>query len=151
MISRASVASCPIKSFRDLVVWQRSKKLVGMSFVLARLLPPTESDLSRQIRRAAMSVPSNIAEGHGRFSRVDYARHVSIARGSLMELESLFECAEEVGYFERGRLTEPLKVSDEIGRMLWSLGRSLGSPQIPKSPKHGQGNQSASRITASGA
>jgi four helix bundle protein len=125
-----------IRSHRDLIVWQRSKKLVGICYTLASRLPPSEEyDLCRQLKRASVSVAANIAEGHGRLSRVDYARHVSIARGSLTEVECLLELAEEVGYLESGLVAEALKSTDEIGRMLWALARSLGSQQLPKSKK----------------
>ncbi len=121
-----------IRSHRDLVVWQRARKLTGSCYRLARLLPPGEQyDLQRQLQRAAISVAANIAEGHGRLSRIDYARHVSIARGSLMELECLLDLTVEVGYFDEGRIAEPMKLADEVGRMLWALARSLGSPQLP--------------------
>lgn len=122
-----------IRSHRDLIVWQRSKKLVGVCYTLASRLPPSEQyDLSRQLKRASVSVAANIAEGHGRLSRVDYARHVSIARGSLTEVECLLELTEEVGYLEAQVVADALNATDEIGRMLWALARSLGSQQLPK-------------------
>ena len=125
-----------IRSHRDLIVWQRSKKLVGVCYTLASRLPPSEQyDLSRQLKRASVSVAANIAEGHGRLSRVDYARHVSIARGSLTEVECLLELTEEVGYLEAQVVADALNATDEIGRMLWALARSLGSQQFPKATK----------------
>jgi four helix bundle protein len=121
-----------IRSHRDLVVWQRSKKLVGTCYKLTARLPPEEEfGMRRQLRRAAVSVPNNIAEGHGRLSRADYARHVSIARGSLMEVESLLDVAVEVGYVTEAQIAGAMEAADEIGRMIWSLARSLGTRQLP--------------------
>jgi four helix bundle protein len=122
-----------IRSHRDLIVWQRAKKLAGMCYRIAALLPEEERyEMKRQLRGAVSSVPHNIAEGHGRLSRVDYARHVSIARGSLMEVESILDVAIEVGYVTDDQIGAAMKTADEIGRMLWALARSLGTQQLPK-------------------
>ncbi|CAG1769626.1 hypothetical protein BAC2_00465 [uncultured bacterium] len=132
MSPQEPVAKIVIRSHRDLVVWQRARKLTGACYRLARLLPSGEQyDLQRQIQRAAISVAANIAEGHGRLSRNDYARHISIARGSLMELECLLELCVEVAYFDEAQIAEPMHAADEVGRMLWALARSLGSAQLP--------------------
>jgi four helix bundle protein len=79
---------------RQLYVWQRAMELATESFEIADQLPATgRRALADQIRRAAASVPANIAEGHGQYYRRAYARHVSIARGSLMELDTHLEIA----------------------------------------------------------
>src|SRR5262245_48278962 len=78
-----------VKSYRDLLVWQKAMNLVVESYRLANQLPKSELyGLTSQIQRAAISVPANIAEGHGRDHLGDYLRHLSIANGSLMELET---------------------------------------------------------------
>ncbi len=78
-----------VRNFRDLKVWQRAMELVVRSYKITSTFPPSERyDLVRQIRRSAVSIPSNIAEGHGRTHLGDYLRHLSIANGSLMELET---------------------------------------------------------------
>jgi len=80
-----------IKSYRDLQVWQKAMALVVESYSVTRLLPKNESyGLIGQIQRAAVSIPANIAEGHGREHLGDYVRHLSFANGSLMELETHF-------------------------------------------------------------
>ena len=135
-----------LRSHRDLIVWQRAKKLVGICYRLAALLPDEERyEMRRQLRRAAVSVPNNVAEGHGRLSRVDYARHVSIARGSLMEVESLLELAVEVGYVSEDQIANAMKLADEIGRMLWALARSLGTQQLPKGAVRARARSAALR------
>ena len=120
-----------IQSHRDLIVWQKARKLVSASYVLARQLPEDERfGMKSQVQRAALSITSNIAEGHGRLGKGDFARHLSIARGSLAELESLLEIGSDVGYFEVQETKAPLAIADEVSRMLWVLVRKLGSRQI---------------------
>src|SRR3982750_3388 len=88
-----------LRDHRDLKVWQIALDLVVESSRLGELLPPRERyGLAAQIRRAATSVPANIAEGHGRLLRGEYLHHLSIARGSLKELEIHFAVAERLKY-----------------------------------------------------
>jgi four helix bundle protein len=120
-----------ILSYRDLIVWQKARKLAASSFALARRLPADEQfGMKPQMQRAAISVTSNIAEGHGRFGKGDFARHLSIARGSLMELENLLEIGADVGYFEVEAIQAPLSIADEVGRMIFVLVKKLGSRQM---------------------
>jgi four helix bundle protein len=83
--------------------------------------------LAAQIRRAATSVPANIAEGHGRLLRGEYLHHLSIARGSLKELETHFAVVERLGYLSADQLTKALELCDFVSRMLTRLRRSLRS------------------------
>jgi len=88
-----------VKSFRDLRVWQAAMELVPAVYKLVRLLPREERfALADQMRRAAISIPSNIAEGHARRYTKEYLRHLSIAKGSLAELHTLLLLAERLGY-----------------------------------------------------
>ncbi|MBZ5502136.1 MAG: four helix bundle protein [Acidobacteriia bacterium] len=88
-----------IKSYRDLLVWQKAMDLVVASYGIAKKLPAQEMyGLVTQIQRAAASIPANIAEGHGRKHRGDYLHHLSIARGSLLELETHLLIAGRLGY-----------------------------------------------------
>jgi four helix bundle protein len=120
-----------IQSYRDLIVWQKARKLAAASYALARVLPPDERfGMKPQMQRAAISVPSNIAEGHGRFGRGDFTRHLSVARGSLMELENLLEIGVDVGYYDAESIREPLAIADEVGRMIFVLVKKLGSRQM---------------------
>ena len=120
-----------IQSHRDLIVWQKAMKLAGASYTVARQLPDEERfGLKPQIQRAAISVAANIAEGHGRLGKGDFTRHLSIARGSLAELECLLELGSTVGYYDTEVANAPLAIADEVSRMLWVLVKKLGSRQI---------------------
>ncbi len=91
-----------VRSFRDLRVWQRGMDLVLQVYDLTKRFPREELyALVQQIRRAAVSIPANIAEGHARQHRKEYLQHLSISRGSLAELLTLFLVAERVGYLKR--------------------------------------------------
>src|SRR5690242_3428082 len=92
--SEASMERRGIKHHRQLIVWQRSMELLKQSYAIARCLPAEERfGMASQLRRAAVSVPANIAEGHSRVHRGDYVHHLSIARGSLAEVETLFDAS----------------------------------------------------------
>jgi len=120
-----------IQSHRDLIVWQKARKLAAFSYTLARQWPRDERyGMKPQIQRAAVSVASNIAEGHGRFGKGDFTRHLSIARGSLTELECLLELGTDVGYFDEEATKAPLAIADEVSRRLWVLVKKLGSRQV---------------------
>ncbi len=121
-----------VKSYRDLQVWQKAMALVVESYSVTRLLPKSESyGLIGQIQRAAVSVPANIAEGHGREHLGDYVRHLSIANGSLMELETHFLITVELGYATREQTATVMSMASEVGRMLTGLTRSLRGPLTP--------------------
>jgi four helix bundle protein len=81
--------------------------------------------LTSQFRRAAVAIPANIAEGNGRAHRRAYANHVSIARGSLREVETLVEIASGLGYVKKEELTEYRELLDYVGRMLTRLLKRL--------------------------
>jgi four helix bundle protein len=94
-----------VKSFQDLRVWQSAMELVPMGYGLVRLLPREEKFVrGDQMRRAAVSVPANIAEGHARKHTKEYLQHLSIARGSLAELLTLVLLAERLGYLTRAQV-----------------------------------------------
>jgi four helix bundle protein len=121
-----------IKSYRDLQVWQKAMALVVESYSVTRLLPKSESyGLIGQIQRAAVSIPANIAEGHGREHLGDYVRHLSFANGSLMELETHFLIAIELAYVREQTLTA-MSMASEVGRMLTGLTRKLRGPLTPE-------------------
>ncbi|HKE89118.1 MAG TPA: four helix bundle protein [Gemmatimonadales bacterium] len=115
-----------IKGYRDLIVWQRSVDLALAIYDATEVFPRNEIyGLCAQMRRGAVSVPSNIAEGHGRHHLGDYLHHLSIANGSLMELETQIIIATRRRYMSpelEGVLT---KHAAEVGRMLAGLTRSL--------------------------
>ena len=129
--SQSRRASTNIQSHRDLIVWQKAGKLAALSYALARVLPKDEQyGMKQQMQRAAVSVPSNIAEGHGSVGKGVFARHLSISRGSLAELECLLELGSDVGYFDADSTKVPLAIADEVSRMLWVLVKKLGSRQV---------------------
>src|SRR5690348_3439026 len=98
--------------YRSLRVWQRAMDLVVESYALAHRLPLHERyGLASQLRRAAVSIPANIAEGNGRVHRGDYVHHLSIARGSLMELETHIEIAHRLQYLHEDDLAKSRELS----------------------------------------
>ena len=116
----------PVQSYRDLIVWQRSMEFVGLVYELSRKFPNEELfGLTSQIRRAAVSVPSNIAEGQGRKSTKDFLRHLSISYGSLMETETHGQIAEMQGYVTLEESNSLLLKSAEVGRLINGLVNSL--------------------------
>ena len=116
-------------SYRDLKVWSKSMLLVEAVYAVSGRLPKEERfGIGEQLKRAVVSVPTNIAEGGGRGSRADHARFVSIARGSLFEVETLLLIAGRLGYVDGPVLDEILPLIDEVSRMLASLRRYLRRP-----------------------
>ena len=120
-----------MQGYRDLNVWQKSMNLVTEVYRLTRAFPKVEAyGLASQMQRAAISIPSNIAEGHGLKQTLAYARHLAIASGSLAELETQLEIASRLGYLKPGD-GDVAQAAAEIGRMLVGLRRSL--ERVPKS------------------
>src|SRR5262249_10300713 len=101
-----------VKSYLDLLVWQKAMTLVVECYPLASLLPKNEAyGLVSQIQRAAVSIPANIAEGHGRDHLGDYLHHLSVANGSLMELETHLFLLPRLSYLEAEELEVSLRMS----------------------------------------
>ena len=114
-----------MQGHKDLVVWQKAMDLVGAVYRLTRAFPKEEIyGLRSQIQRAAVSVPSNIAEGHALKQTQAYVRHLAIASGSLAGLQTQLEIAGRLGYLGP-EITEVLGQADAVGRMLAGLRRSL--------------------------
>jgi len=114
-----------VKGHRDLSVWRKSMDLVTAVYSLTRTFPKAETyGLASQMQRAAVSVPSNIAEGHGLKHTQAYLRHLAIASGSLAELETQIEIASRLGYVKPEE-DSIIRDADEVGRMLVGLRRSL--------------------------
>ncbi|MBU1413452.1 four helix bundle protein [Myxococcota bacterium] len=114
------------QSFRDLLVWQEAMKLAEMVYQSTRAFPKEELfAMTSQIRRAAVSIPSNIAEGNGRNSRKDYLYFLSIASGSLAELQTQVELAHRINYLSQAALEDLVQQGNTVGRMLTALKRSL--------------------------
>ena len=121
-----------LKTYRDLDVWQAAMDLVEATYTLTKGLPREERfGLTSQMQRAAISIPANIAEGYGRSHRGDYLHHLSVARGSLMELETHLLIAVRLGFVRREQMIEPWQLTQRVGQMLHRLISSL-QPRTPK-------------------
>lgn len=119
-----------IRDYRDLHVWQKAMDLVVECYRLTAFLPKSEIyGLSRQIQRAAVSVPANIAEGNGRVHRGEYVHHLSIANGSLLELETHLLIAQRLSFLEHQELLRAFDLTNEVGRMLAAMTKKLRTPQ----------------------
>jgi four helix bundle protein len=115
-----------MRTFEELIVWKRSHLLVMSIYERTRSFPPEERfGLTSQLRRAAVSVPANLAEGCKRSSRSDFARHVAIARASASEVDYLVYLSTALGYVEESVSHELRRELDEIQRMLTALYRGL--------------------------
>ena len=111
-----------MNTYRDLIVWQKSMDLVILVYKQVNQFPKEEIyNLTSQLKRCAVSVPSNIAEGYGRNSSGDYVRFLQIASGSLYELQTQLEICLRLEYFTKNIYTELNLLSVEIEKMLSSL------------------------------
>jgi len=111
-----------VKSYRDLIVWQRAMELCAATYRATATFPEAERyGLVSQMRRAAVSIPSNIAEGHGRLTTNEYRQFLGIARGSLKELETQILIANDLGYLDKTATDACSALADEVGRMLSTL------------------------------
>jgi four helix bundle protein len=116
-----------IKSYRDLEVWKESMNLVVECYRLTKKFPKNEIyGLSSQLQRAAVSIPANIAEGRQRQHKKEFIQHLSIAYGSLAELETHFQIAARLEYIDENRLSDMLNKTSKIGKMINGLRKSLG-------------------------
>ena len=110
----------------DLVVWHRALDLVVESYRLARKLPGDERyGLVSQLRRAAVSVPANIAEGYGRGTVREFLRHLAISSGSLRELQTHIAVAVRLEYLTRQESADAVAITVQVRRMIAALQRSL--------------------------
>ena len=115
-----------IKTYRDLIVWQKSMILVTNIYKVSKSFPNDETyGLTSQIRRCAVSIPSNIAEGYGRSSRNDYIPSLHIATGSLYELQTQLEICYNLRFLNKNNFNNLYESSREIERMLSSLTKKL--------------------------
>jgi four helix bundle protein len=122
---------------RDLVAWQQAMELVRLIYCLTRSFPKDELyGLVSQMRRAAVSIPSNLAEGYGRNSRRELHQYIGQARGSLCEVETQVEIARDLGYLNAAPAGELLAKIARVGRLLtglrnWSETIRKQSSQLP--------------------
>lgn len=111
-----------VKSYKELIVWQRSIELVKEIFLLTNILPKSELyGLTSQMRRAAVAIPSNIAEGYGRNSTKEYAQFYSIAYGSALELETQLIIVEELNFITNSQSKRSYELLIEVLKMLHAM------------------------------
>jgi four helix bundle protein len=117
-----------MKSFRELRIWQTAMNLVERIYLLTRSFPKQETyGLTSQLQRAAVSIPSNIAEGHAREHLKEYLHHLSMAQASLAELETQLEIAMRLKYLTGSQLTELMADLSLLGKQMYSLRNALRS------------------------
>lgn len=125
-----------VQSYRDLEIWQKSMELVTRIYTLSQKFPREEIyGLTSQIRRSAVSIPSNIAEGRGKRSTKDFLRFLNIAYGSLAELETQLLISQNLGFVEGQEVERLLDDASRIGRMMngmmAGLEKKLNLPRMP--------------------
>ena len=110
------------RSYRDLIAWQKAMRFVVEIYSVTQQFPREERyGITNQLRRAAVSVPSNIAEGQARFSQKEFHHFLSQARGSLVEVETQLLIARDLKYLSNSRADVLLAGADELGRVLNGL------------------------------
>jgi four helix bundle protein len=118
------------RSYKDLVAWQKAMDLVTATYRSTASFPKDEQFwLTSQLRRAAVSIPSNIAEGQGRLSEKEFRYFLGQARGSLMEVETQLQIAQNLGYLQAEQTKELLGFCAEVGRILNGLMASICKPE----------------------
>jgi four helix bundle protein len=115
-----------VQTYEDLEVWQKAMELVALIYRLTKGFPREEIyGLTSQLRRAVVSVPSNIAEGQGRRSTKEFLNHLSMARGSLLEAETQMEIALRLNYLKPEQKAQVKELTSTVGRLLNGLIRAL--------------------------
>jgi four helix bundle protein len=114
------------KSYRDLIVWQRAIELTIALYRLTRAFPREEIfGLTSQLRRASVSIASNIAEVYGRGSKGEYRSFLGIARGSALEVQTQLVIARSLDYGDPNQIAAAERLADETGKMLWAMMQKL--------------------------
>jgi four helix bundle protein len=110
------------RSFRELIVWKKSLQLTVKVYRLTQEFPREELyGLSSQMRRSAVSVPSNVAEGQGRLGTSEFRHFLGISRGSNFELQTQLEVAHELGMCDGGKIDDAMSLSHEVGKMIYAM------------------------------
>lgn len=123
-----------VRKCEDLKVWQKAMRLLEEVYAVTEVFPAKERfRLVDQLCRAAISIPSNIAEGSGRRSTKEYIRFINVAYGSLMECETQLHIASNLQYIQRQKLNDLLAITSEIARMLNALYTALKQKLVSNS------------------
>ena len=126
-----------VKNFKELVVWQKSMELTLIIYHLVKHFPKEEMyALTNQICRAAVSIPSNIAEGQGRQSKAEFLNFLSIANGSLAEVETQLLIAIKLGYIQEADAQYAQNLITQIGKMLNTIRSRLTTDHCPLITAH---------------
>ena len=137
------------KSYRELIVWQKAMVLARKAYEITRNLPKSESfGLLAQIRRAAVSVPSNIAEGHGRLTDSQFRHFLGNARGSLYEMETQVELAGDLGYLEDKIVRDLMMQGSEVARLINGLVSVLSPSKRVEAGSENSANTASSANSA---
>jgi four helix bundle protein len=116
------------RNYQDLIAWQKAMDYVQAVYVASRSFPADERyGLTSQLRRAAISIPSNIAEGQGRGTAPEFARFLRIAHGSLRETETQLLIAKRLGFLEPAAADSALALAGEVGRLIQALTKSTAA------------------------
>jgi four helix bundle protein len=126
-----------VKSYEDLLAWQEAVQLANIVYRATKGFPPEERyGLTNQMRRAAVSVPSNIAEGQARATRGEFLNFLGIARGSLAELDTQTILARQLGMLPEKQTEEVRQQIVKVGKLLNGLRRSLATSHQPLTTSH---------------
>ena len=119
-----------IQTYKDLIVWQKAMEMSSMLYPIAKKLPKEETyALCDQMRRAAISIPSNIAEGFGRNSKKEYLQFLYIANGSVCELETQLTLCVRIGYLTETEIQPLIDLLSEIGKIIMTIAKKLTDTQ----------------------
>lgn len=114
------------KRYQELIVWQKTMELSKAIYIATKSLPDEERfGLTSQLRRASVSIPSNIAEGQGRLTAGEFKQFLGTARGSVFEVETQIQLASDLEYFSTGEASQLFELTSEVSRLLNGLIRSL--------------------------
>ena len=120
-----------VKSYQDLIAWQKAVTLVTEVYAITTQFPGNEIyGLTSQLRRASVSIPSNIAEGHGRATKGEYIQFLGHARGSLCEVQTQIFIAHRLGYVPQERKENVIAMTDELARILNGLIASIQDKKV---------------------
>jgi four helix bundle protein len=130
VVSGKKEEAMTVRSYKDLIAWQKAMDLVSLVYRATQRFPQHELfALSNQLRRGAVSIPSNIAEGQGRGTTKDFLQFLSIARGSLQEVETQLLIAARLGYLDEQTLSPLTEATTELGRIISGLRSGLSHPE----------------------
>lgn len=137
------------KSYQELIVWQKAMALARQAYVISEALPKRETyGLVNQIRRAAVSIASNIAEGYGRLTDTQFRHFLGNARGSLYEMQTQIELAADLGYLDKESKNQLMEQGSEVARLINGLLASLRRGANNSSPATNAANSASPASSA---